>query len=163
MKRLATILFIAAMTACGGGGGGTSLPSQPVSTPTPAPSSQAIQLFPLTDYAQGSPVTQPSPGTLGTNELNLDYTVVGQTQYVLVFDPGFTGTFGFSVSNCTLSPDAVTIAETSSTAQQSILEITSASAGSCIVKIATGLGGSAEVDVVVTTTSGSISITKPHH
>jgi hypothetical protein len=164
MKRLALVLFIAALAACGGGGGGPSLPSQSFSSPTPAASGQAIQLFPLTNYTQGSPVTTPSPGTLGVNELNLSYTVTGQTQYVLVFEPGFSGTFTFGVPTCTLSPASVTLNLTTAAGPQAVLAITSSSAGSCSVKITDGTtANTAEIDAVVTTTSGTISITKPRH
>jgi hypothetical protein len=139
------------------------MPSAPVSSPTPASSGDAIQLFPLTNYTEGSPITQPSPGVLGATELNLQYTVVGQAQYVLVFEPGFSGTFTFGVPTCTLNPAAVTLNLTSAAGPQAVLAITSASAGSCSVKISDGTtANTAEVDAVVTTTSGTISITKPH-
>jgi len=159
MKKLATVLFLmAALTACGGGGGGGGSTSLPGGSGTQPQSGQPIQLFPLANDTQGSPVTQPSPGTLGATELGLDYTIVGQAQYVLVYEPGFSGSFSFTVSSCTLSPNAVTLNEASATGPQAVLAITSSSAGSCSVKISDGTtANSAEVDATVTTTSGNVT------
>jgi hypothetical protein len=159
-------LTFAAFAGCGGGGSvPTASNTQPTSTSQPPAVSQTsspIQLFSLANYTAGEPITQPSPGVLGANELNLTYTVVGQIQYVLVFEPGFTGTFTFSVNSCTLSPPAVTLNESTAAGPQAVLGITAASAGSCAVKITDGTtANTAEVAVVVTTTSGTISVAHP--
>jgi hypothetical protein len=159
------VTFVVALTfvafaACGGGG---SMPAsnstQPSQPPAVSETASPIQLFSLTNYTAGSPVTQPSPGVLGVNELNFSYTVVGQTQYVLVFEPGFTGTFSFTVNSCTSTSPAVTLTESTATGPQAVLGITSATAGSCVVEITDGTtSNTAEVAVVVTTTTGTISV-----
>jgi hypothetical protein len=162
LKYLPIIFVFAAFVGCGGGSG----PSAPITSnqqlaPTIAPTaeSNSIQLFDLTSYTPGSPITQPSPGVLGANELNLSYTAVGQIQYVLVFEPGFTKTFSFKVLSCTLSPAAVTLNEASATGPEAVLAIAAASAGACSVDITDGTtANTAQVAVVVTTTSGVITI-----
>jgi hypothetical protein len=155
-------LTFAAFAACGGGG---SMPATNSTQQPPAVSetSSPIQLFSLTNYTAGEPITQPSPGVLGVNELNFSYTVVGQTQYVLVFEPGFAGTFSFTVNSCTSTSPAVTLNESTATGPQAVLGITSATAGSCVVEITDGTtSNTAEVAVVVTTTTGTISVAHPH-
>jgi len=166
--RLACFVSLVAVglfAGCGGGGGGgtsPSAPSAPLATATPAPNSP-IQLFLVpASEASGSPIIQPTPGTLGTDTISISFTAVGQTQGLLVYEPGFTGTFSAAVQSCTLTPAAVTVSPTSYTGlRQGVFVITSASAGYCVVKITDGTNGAAAF-TDVTTTTGTISAIKRH-
>jgi hypothetical protein len=150
-----SVFAVCVFVGCGAGGGGTAGTSG--SVPTAAPTA-AIQLFLVpADEASGSPILQPTPGTLGTNTVSISYTAVGQTQGLLVYEPGFTGTFSAVVQSCTLSPNAVTVSPASYTGlRQGVFVITAASAGYCVVKITDGTNGAAAF-TDVTTTSGTIS------
>jgi hypothetical protein len=157
---LVSIVAACVFVGCGGGGGGSS--SAPaVVTPTSTPA--AIQLFLVPASDSGSPVTEPSTGQLGVNNLSISFTAVGQQQGILIYEPGFTGTFTISVKNCTpASPVPVSNNPTSVTAQQAVVVVTAASAGFCALKVYDGTPNSANILIDVTTTTGTISNTTRH-
>jgi hypothetical protein len=161
---LAALVASAAFaTGCSGGGGGSapSTPAAPAATATPTPAADALQLFLATQAeTDGSPISSPQPGVLGANNLSLSYTAVGAQQGIIVYEPGFTGTFSAPVRSCTLTPAAVTVTPASfSGAPLALFVITVASAGDCVIKITDGTTF-APVLVDVTTTTGSISATQ---
>ncbi len=144
-------------------------------TPTPTPSSP-IQLFLVNSATDDQPIVEPSAGQLGVNNLSLPFTTLGQQQYVLVYEPGFTGTFSATPINCydyavtsptspptlTGTTPAVTVNPPSSVGFRSaIFTITSVQAGICNVKISDSVNG-ASILVDVTTTTGTISSIHRH-
>ena len=158
------VVAAAVFVGCGGGGGSGSGSSGSAGTaPTAAPT-DPIQLFlvPAAD-ASGGPVLEPTPGTFGVTNLSVSFTAVGQQQGVLVYEPGFNGTFSANPQNCTpASPLPITVVPASTTGVRSaIFVVTAAAAGFCDVKIIDGVNGAA-ILVDVTTTTGTISGVKRH-
>ena len=160
----ATALLVA---ACGGGGGGSSpapATALATATPTPAANGDGILLSEVAPFgsaqssSSGSPITQPSPGSVQVNNISIPFTAVGQQQGIAVNEQGFSGTFSFTVVDCTGSP-AVTIAPPSGAGPVADFVVTSSQAGFCSVKVSDGTN-EASFLVDVTTTSGSISSTK---
>jgi hypothetical protein len=151
---LVSVLSAGVLAACSGGGS-SGTPSG--STPTSAPSGDAIQLFLVPASEGNGPIEQPSPGLIGVNLLSVPFTAVGQQQGVLVVETGFSGTFTGSTVDC--PTNAVTVSPPSYTGlKEGVFVITAAAAGFCDVKFKDGSTTNyAEVLVDVTTTTGSIS------
>ena len=159
---LVSAMLIAFAVGCGGGGGSSTSPAAPAPTATPTAASDPLQLYlvPASDGQDGSPITNPSPGALVANNISIPFTQTGAQQGILVYEPGFSGTFSAAVHNCTLSPNAVTVSPSSSSgSNKAVFVITSTSAGDCAVGFNDGTNA-AQVLVDVTTTTGSISATK---
>jgi hypothetical protein len=170
MKKFFIITFaLAALAACGGGGGG-SLPTattqpSPIATTQPTPAATAaakMQLFVLTQAQAAAAVVSPPPGVSGVSALSMSFTAVGQTQYALVFEPGFSGSWNIAIGSCTSGQD-VNFSSTSASGPQTVLTITASSAGDCAIQISDGTtANTAEILLDVTTTTGTISVTKRH-
>jgi hypothetical protein len=163
MKNALLITFALAMlVACGGGGG--SVPGVTTTTaPTPEDSpASKIELFALTAAQAAGVVVSPPPGVAAVTQLPMSFTEVGQTQYALVYEPGFSGKWNVAVGSCTAGQN-VNFATQSATGQQTVLTIIAAAPGECAMLINDGtLANQAEILLDVTTTSGTISITKPN-
>jgi hypothetical protein len=155
---LVSIVAACVFAGCGGGGGSSSAPAAVAPTATPG---SGIQLFIVpADEGNGSPITEPSPGVIGVNEISIPFTAVGQQQGVLVFEPGFFGTFTVTVQTC--SPAAVTATPSTYTGkQQFVTVLTATQAGICAVRFTDGTNGAVAL-VDVTTTTGTISSTTRH-
>jgi hypothetical protein len=152
----ATIAAAAMLVACGGGGGAAPAPA---ATPL-APS--ALQLFPLS-----SAVATPPPGTLGVQDISMSFTVAGASQYVLAYEPGFSGTFTAKatpacavapgVSNSITSPIEISTLNGQSTGPQAVFQITAVAAGTCALKFSDGsTSNHAEILVTVTQSVGTV-------
>ena len=159
--RAITALAALLLAACGGGGGGGGSASAPTAA-TAAP--DALQLFPLADA-----VASPAPGTLGVQDVAMNFTVAGSSQYVLALEPGFTGTFtakktgtcafaaGVTPPDGATAPVSVTELNGTGVGPQAVFELTAVAAGTCVVKVNDGsTTNSAEILVNVTQTEGNV-------
>jgi hypothetical protein len=121
-------------------------------------------LYPLDSASTSS--TTPAPGVLGLQSLNVTFTAASQSNAVLVYEEGYTGSFTVA-SACTNATGAASGAvpatalfagSATGTGPGAVLTLTSgATGGTCTFTVTDSNSGQAVLFVGNTRTSGTVS------
>jgi hypothetical protein len=97
-----------------------------------------------------------TPGAMTVSTSSLAFTAAGQANTFTVTEANYTGNFTAANGSPTCAGIA-TFTPTTAAGPSNQFTVTAAAAGTCQIKITDSNGQSAAVNVIVTTTSGSIS------
>jgi hypothetical protein len=159
-NAIAAIAIASAAIFAGCGGGSSNTPpftsgtATPTATPTPAPTNTPTPT--PTNTPTPSPTPSPVPAPIGATGTTVSLTAAGNTAQFQVTESGYSGPF--TVANGSPSCTGIaTVSPSAGTGPSTTFTITAVAAGTCTIVVSDNHGGSVSVQVVVTTTSGTIS------
>src|SRR5579863_7370698 len=148
---LGMLLIALAVCACSQGAEGpitNILPTSAPATATPGPSPTPVP----SPTPQGALFVQSSGGP--TSSIVINFTTTGTSQLFTALETGYTKAFG--IANTCGTGNVATLAPASGNGPSALFTLTSQNAGTCSVVISDVFGQTANVSVIVTTTTGSI-------